>query len=148
MSTTDPVEVVTDFIDRINSGDVPAIIRAMTPDHEFIDSAGSRLRGREAMLEAWRAYFRLFPDYRIHVERLISRPGEVVVLGRSSGTLSPEGAAELAGPDGAPPRDDELQGPAIWVGRVCDGLIASWQVFEDTPEARELLGISEDAETR
>lgn len=143
MPTRDPATVIADFIDRINSGDVPMIVGAMTSDHEFIDSVGSRLRGRKAMLEAWQAYFRLFPDYRIHVERLIARSDGVVVLGRSSGTLSAEGAAELAGPDGVIPGDDELQGPAIWFCRVRDGLVASWQVFDDTPEVRESLGVPE-----
>lgn len=51
------------------------------------------------------------------------------------------GHIELAGPDGMPPSDDELQGPGIWSGRVQGELISEWRAFEDTPEVRESLRI-------
>jgi hypothetical protein len=142
VTSLDPKAVALDFVERINSRDPAAIVAAMTPDHEFIDSAGSSITGREAMLEAWSAYFRLFPDYRIEVESVVERGGSVVIVGSSSGTLSSSGRLELAGPDGALPPDEELQGPAIWSGHVRDGLISRWRVLDDTPAVRESLGLS------
>jgi hypothetical protein len=139
----DPLAAVLDFVDRINSGDVDAVLEAMTPDHEFIDTAGSSIRGRDALRDAWAAYFRLFPDYHIEIERVVERDDEIVLVGTSTGTLSPTGRVELAGPDGDPPSDEELQGPAIWSGRIRAGLISEWTVFEDTVEVRDSLGISQ-----
>lgn len=133
--------VVLDFVERINGHDVDAVVRAMSDDHEFTDSAGNSIIGRTAMRDAWCAYYRLFPDYRIGVER-VSRDGDLVVLlGRSTGTLSSAGRRELAGPDGAVAPDDELQGPAIWTGLARDGLVAQWRVYVDDDDTRAALGV-------
>ena len=34
-----------------------------------------------------------------------------------------------------------LAGPALWIARVRDGLVSRWQVYEDSPANRALLGI-------
>ncbi|MHB9150996.1 MAG: nuclear transport factor 2 family protein [Thermoleophilia bacterium] len=133
--------VALDFVDRINRHDIDTLVQAMTDDHEFIDTAVGSIVGRDAMRDAWNAYYRLFPDYHIDVER-VSRHGDLIVLlGRSTGTLSPAGRRELAGPDGVVPPDDELQGPAIWTGLVRNGLVSQWRVYVDDDDARAALGI-------
>lgn len=137
----EPVDAVLDFIERINSRDPQVIVDAITDDHEFTDSAGGTVRGRSAMLKAWTAYFCLFPDYQVHVDRILPRDDRVIVVGHSTGTLSPEGRAELSEPDGRLPSEEQLQGPAIWVGRVLGGKLASWQVLADSAEVRGSLGI-------
>ncbi len=64
------------------------------------------------------------------------------MLGCSTGTLSPEGRLELTGPDGTPPSEEQLQGPAIWSARMDGDLVASWRVYEDTEHSRVLLGVA------
>jgi predicted ester cyclase len=66
---------------HINSHDVDAIAALLTPDHRFIDSLGGEARGREALRHDWRQYFRLVPDYRIDVDRVLVDGPRVVLLG-------------------------------------------------------------------
>ena len=65
MDTRDVAEA---FVKAINSGRAERVYAMMTAGHRFIDSLGAETSGRDTMLEGWRAYFRLFPDYRIEVE--------------------------------------------------------------------------------
>jgi ketosteroid isomerase-like protein len=131
------------FVERINAGDVAGIVALMTDDHEFVDTSGAAFRGREGMHDGWVAYFRLFPDYQIAVDRVLVEGPDVTLLGRSSGTLSAFGLEALRRPDGSLPPDHELQGPAIWTACVRDGLVCQWRVYADTPDTRALLGTAE-----
>jgi hypothetical protein len=36
---------------------------------------------------------------------------------------------------------DVLAGPALWTARVRDGLVARWQVYQDSPQNRTMLGL-------
>ena len=47
MGIAEPLEVVTEFIKRINSGDVNLLSKLMTEDHIFQDGLGKRFLGRE-----------------------------------------------------------------------------------------------------
>lgn len=141
MPGTTEESVALDFVDRINSRAPDLIAAALTEDHIFTDTSGTELRGREAMRAAWRAYFFMFPDYRIRVDEVWVRDGQVVLIGCSQGTLSEEGAAALAGADGHPPSDEELQGPAIWTAVIRGGLVAEWRVWPDSAAVRKRLTI-------
>jgi ketosteroid isomerase-like protein len=55
------------FVRAINKRNVDAIAALMTPRHLFVDSLGTRFRGRELLREGWRAYFDL-------VQRAFARP--------------------------------------------------------------------------
>ena len=96
----------------------------MTDDHTFIDTAAHFLRGKSACLEAWRGFFKSFPDYRNVFERLVVEDTTVVVVGRSSCS------------------DVRLDGPALWVAQASDDKLAEWRVYEDTPANRCMLGFA------
>lgn len=136
-----PEAVALDFVDRINRRDPDLLAEAMTADREFVDTEGNTLVGREVMRAAWVAYFRLFPDYSIHISGVMARGRLVVLHGHSCGALSAEGRAELAGRDGNPPPDDELQAPAIWAALVRENAVAQWRVYNDTEAIRARLGV-------
>ncbi len=57
MAEKEPVAVVLDFMERVNSGDVDSICAAMTPDHVFVDALGARFVSRETMRTALAAYY-------------------------------------------------------------------------------------------
>jgi uncharacterized protein (TIGR02246 family) len=142
----DPRAVALAFVARINAGDVDGLAALMTDDHEFIDIPGDSFRGRETLREGWIAYYRLFPDYQIHIRR-VSVDGPVVTLiGETTGTLSPFGHEALRRPDGTLPGQEELQGPAIWTALVREGLVAQWRVYWDTPATRAALGLPSDSD--
>ena len=93
------------------------------------------------MRGAWSAYFRLFPDYHVQIDEVVSRGDEVVLIGRSDGNLSEYGRKMLAGPEGTLPPYEEMQGPAIWAAEIRGQLVARWHVYRDTPAVRSTLGL-------
>jgi hypothetical protein len=75
-------------------------------------------------LDAWRGFFKSFPDYRNAFDRLVVEDNKVTVVGRSSCS------------------DVRLDGPALWVAKARDDKLAEWRVYEDTPANRRALSIA------
>jgi ketosteroid isomerase-like protein len=55
------------FVTNINAHDIVGLSAMMTPDHQFVDSLGLVVSGRETMREGWRQYFQMVPDYHMDV---------------------------------------------------------------------------------
>jgi ketosteroid isomerase-like protein len=128
METRDVAEA---FVNAINGGRAERISAMMALDHVFIDSLGVETRGRRAMLEGWRAYLRLFPDYRIEVDGWFVEEQVALLHGKASGTLHR---------DIRPVPDGAWRIPAAW-RLVSDGKkVVSWQVFADNKPVYALLG--------
>jgi ketosteroid isomerase-like protein len=120
----DPRALTLTFNEHINNCDLDGLAILMTDDHAFIDTAAHAIRGKAACLEAWRGFFKAFPDYRNVFDSLVVENTTVVVVGRSSCS------------------DVRLDGPALWVAKASDDKLAEWRVYEDTPTNRRLLGIA------
>ena len=119
----DPRALTVTFNEHINNRHLDGLAILMTDD-TFIDTAGHAIRGKSACLEAWRGFFKSFPDYRNVFERLVVEDTTVVVVGHSSCS------------------DVRLDGPALWVAQAGDDKLAEWRVYEDTPTNRSMLGIA------
>jgi ketosteroid isomerase-like protein len=127
MDTRSSVEAL---IDAINSGRAERIANAMSLDAVFVDSLGRRIEGRAALLDGWRAYLGLFPDYRIDVEKMLADGAEALLHGRASGSLHREGRAVEGG---------RWEVTAAWRA-VTDGRkVSLWQVFADNQPVHLLL---------
>ncbi|MEM7167678.1 MAG: nuclear transport factor 2 family protein [Planctomycetota bacterium] len=128
------VETVERFLASINAHDVDGLAAMMTPDHQFIDSAGARVQGADSMREAWRAYFEMMPDYQITVSEILEKGQLVVVLGQAAGTLARNGRVDAK---------DRWVVPAAWaavvVGDAPMERVASWQIFADNSRIETLL---------
>jgi ketosteroid isomerase-like protein len=133
MPEKEPVAVVLDFMERINSGDVDAICAAMTPDHVFVDALGARIVSREAMRTGWRSYHQMIPDYKVSHEEIFANGATVAVFGAARGTLALDGNLK---------KENFWEIPAAWKAVVRDGLVAHWQVFADNQPVRKLMGDS------
>ena len=87
------------------------------------------LVGREAewqaLLDAWRRFFALFPDYINTFTRVESRGNLVVLHGYATWEAG-------AAPD-----------HAIWTARIEGGLVAEWRIYADNEENRHRLGLGE-----
>jgi ketosteroid isomerase-like protein len=127
----EPLDVVMDFIKRINSGDVDAICELMTPDHIFQDALGERFIGKEKMREGWRMYFKIISDYQVHAEEFFQTHDLLAVFGTASGIYSG---------NAAPATQNFWEVPAAWRAVVRDGLIAEWRVYADNQPLRKLMG--------
>ncbi len=100
------------FNDRINARDLDGLAALMTDDHTFVDSAGDRVAGKAACVEAWRGFFAAFPDYR-NVFATATTDGDRVTI---------TGHSECSVP--------ELAGPARWEVQVRDGKVREWRVSD------------------
>jgi hypothetical protein len=126
-----PVAAVLGFIDAINRGDVDRLVALMSPGHRLQVLGEPALTGRDANRGAWAGYVTAFPDYVIYPDRIVHRGDDVLVLGSTTGS-------HLGLPDQA-----ERQLKVIWRATVRDGLLSLWQVIEDTPGQRALLGLAD-----
>jgi ketosteroid isomerase-like protein len=126
-----PVAAVIGFIDAINRGDVGRLAALMSPDHRLQVLQEPPVTGRDANRDAWHGYVTAFPDYVIYPDRLVHRGDDVLVLGSTTGS-------HLGLPD-----HEERQLTVIWRATVRDGLLTLWQIIEDTPAQRALLGLPE-----
>jgi ketosteroid isomerase-like protein len=126
-----PVAAVIGFIDAINRGDVDRLVELMSPDHRLQVLQELPVAGREANRDAWNGYVTAFPDYVIYPEHLVHTGDDVFVLGSTTGS-------HLGLPD-----QEERQLRVIWRATVRDGLLALWQIIENTPGQRALLGLTD-----
>jgi hypothetical protein len=103
----------------------------MAPGHRLQVLQEPPVTGRDANRDAWHGYVTAFPDYVIYPDRLAHRGDDVAVLGSTTGS-------HLGLPDG-----EERQLTVIWRATVQDGLLTLWQIIEDTPAQRALLGLTD-----
>jgi len=131
MAEKEPVAVVLDFMERINSGNVDSICAALTTDHIFVDALGAKFVSRETMRTAWTYYYKIIPDYKVSHEELFAKGDIVAVFGTARGTFSDDGKLK---------KENFWEIPAAWKAVVRDGLVAYWQVFADNRPVRKLMG--------
>lgn len=128
------VAAVKRFIAAINSQDFAALSTLIPDDHQFVDSGGVVVAGREPMLAGWQRYFAMFPDYRIKVDLMLQNGAIVAAFGSWSATY--------AGKRGSVP-ENALGGPAVWRALIEDGRIRTWQVYTDHTKTAEVMKQSE-----
>ena len=126
MGSAQPMEVVVEFIKRINAGNVDRLCELMTEDHVFQDALGKRFVGRETLRGGWKAYFEQMSDYRIRAEEFFQNKNVVAMFGTASGTSKRDGKFSAEG---------FWQIPAAWKAIVRDGLIAQWCVYAESSRA-------------
>ena len=119
------------LVAAINSGRAERIANAMGMRAVFIDSLGGRIEGKAALLDGWRAYLRLFPDYRIEIDGWFFRGREAMLHGRAGGTLHRDGRAVDGG------RWEVL---AAWRAETDSRKVNVWQVYADNKPVHALLG--------
>jgi ketosteroid isomerase-like protein len=124
-----PVAAVIGFIDAINRGDVDRLVELMSPGHRLQVLQEPPVTGRDANRDAWNGYVTAFPDYVIYPDHLVHRGDDVVVLGSTTGS-------HLGLSD-----QEERQLKVIWRATVRHRLLTLWQIIEDTPGQRALLGL-------
>ena len=123
MTSTEPLQVVMEFIKRINAGDVDALCDLMTEDHVFQDALGRRFVGRETLRDSWKMYFQKISDYKIHGEDFFQDKSVVAVFGDASGITKHPGKSA---------KESFWQIPAAWKATVRDGKVAQWCVYAES----------------
>ena len=98
------------FNEKINLQDLEGLAELMTEDHTFIDNSGGITKGKEVIKEAWRQFFKKYPDYRNIFSNIVVQDNVVVMVGYSKCSYKP------------------LDGPSIWTAKVHQGLVLEWRV--------------------
>lgn len=80
-------ELVSAFIAHIHAHEVDALAALLSAQHRFTDSLGAVVCGRESLHAGWRAYFKMVPDDRIRVARVLAQGEEVLLVGEAGGNL-------------------------------------------------------------
>lgn len=105
------------FVECINAGDAEALMNLQTDDFIFIDMSGNVFTGRQS----WDDYFTSYPDYRIHVDRIVTSGDGVAIIGRTTGSHVPSEVEEHMS--------------WLWTVEVWGGLVAEWRIYSDVEEA-------------
>ncbi|UCC43255.1 MAG: nuclear transport factor 2 family protein [Candidatus Zixiibacteriota bacterium] len=122
MATNNPRDTVLEFIEAINERSVERIVGLMTEDHVFTDSCGGQGKGRPHMREGWKEYFRMMPEYKIDIDKVVAEGNLVMAIGKASGVYSVDGKIS---------EENRWSIPAAWYGVVSEGLVSEWRVFCD-----------------
>lgn len=130
MSFANPVEVVLQFEQTINSRSVDAIAGLLTEDSVFIDSLGQTIQGIGNLRAAWTSYFKMVPDYSISHAEVFSNEDTVAMFGTAQGTFAR--GAEMK-------KENFWKTPASWRAVVKASKIAVWQVFADNEPIRAIM---------
>jgi ketosteroid isomerase-like protein len=115
------------FVAAINARNVDHIVDLMTDDHLFIDSQGTKMRGKETMRAGWEGYYALFADYYIRVNEVFENGNTVVALGAA----------------GAGKGKKAWEGPAAWKAVIENGKVKLWQVYADSTIPMKILEAGE-----
>jgi uncharacterized protein (TIGR02246 family) len=125
-----PEAIAHALVRAINRHDVDAVAQWMADDHQFTDSLGATVVGRETMRAGWAGYFRMVPDYTIAVEETYCDGPVVVLLGIAQGTYTTDGQLKP---------ENSWSTPAAFRAFIEDGRIAEWRVYADNDPIRQLM---------
>lgn len=120
---SDPKHTAIQFNQCITDHDIDGLSRLMTDDHAFIDKDGTVHQPKQEMIEKWKIFFEMFPNYRNIFNSIISKDNKVIMTGFAYWS------------------EQQPYDPAIWVATIVDELVREWRIYSDTPENRALLGI-------
>lgn len=120
-----PEDVVIGFNNCINTRDLSGLEQLMADYHSFIDSGNNVVKRKINCLNAWKAFFNGFPDYK-NIFHDITAEGSLVKI---------TGHVTCSAPI--------LEGPAIWTATLENDKVKEWRVFEDNSTNRKLLNIAE-----
>lgn len=112
-------EILFRFITCISARDVEGLYGLMADDHVFVDNVGNKYKGKDMMREGWKAYYAMFPDYKIEVDIIMQEGNIFLLCGSASGSYKGN-------------REAFFKIPAAWKAGIENGKVKLWQVFADT----------------
>ncbi len=120
----DPKSIISTYKDYLNDRNTDGLLEIITDTMVFIDSSGHTIMGKQACMDAWESFCRLFPDYHHVFEEVVNTGDKVYVRGHS--TCS----------------DTRVEGPVLWSAKIKGERVDEWRVHKDTEENRVMLGLS------
>jgi ketosteroid isomerase-like protein len=124
------VDVVLEFMKRINQRDPDRLAELMSEDHTFVDSLGGAVCGKERMRQGWKQYYEMCPDYWVVDETIIAQDNQVAIFGAAGGTIAAQHDPGL---------DTQWRTPAAWLAVLENDLIKEWRVYADNKPVYDIL---------
>lgn len=107
------------FVEAINRGDSKALIKLQTEDFTLIDADGDVFCGRDG----WEGYFTDYPEYNIHIQKVLTGGSGVAIIGKTTGSQVPP--------------EVEAKETVLWTAEIRDGLVAEWRLYTDIPACEQ-----------
>lgn len=128
MNRQDPKSIALEFNDCITHRDIEGLARLMTEDHTFIDRDGKIHRSKNFMIESWKKFFEMVPQYKNIFTHIESRGNLVAMLGYAYWSAEQ-------------PHDS-----AIWIATIVNDLVSEWHIYHDTDANRKAFNLSEKSQ--
>jgi ketosteroid isomerase-like protein len=122
--------ITREFVAAINDHDTRWLATLMTENHEFVDSLGERVRGRDLMTQGWAKYFTWMPDYKLEIDNFLIQDDVVGMFGTASGTYTVDGTLR---PENA------WRIPVALRAVVHGERVQKWQIFADNKPVYEIM---------
>jgi ketosteroid isomerase-like protein len=121
-------QIVKEFVEAINNGDILLIERMLSEKHIFVDSDDTELYGKKRVLIAWKKYFEKFDTYTIKIDKYYIKEDTVVIIGEVSGFIRGEDKA-----------DKFWKIPAAWKALIEENKIKQWHTYADSKPIWDIL---------
>lgn len=129
-SATMSEQTVQQFVTAVNTHQLDKMSALLSNDHTYTDAGNVQHTGSQKAVEAWKAWFEWFPDYKLEIEQWLPAGDTVAVFGYASGTFH-----TLSGDTGAAHWRLPFAGKAV----VKQGVLTAWQVYADTKVPTEIV---------
>lgn len=133
-------KVADKIIETMKSSDPVAVTNLYAPDAVMIQSdVSSPVRGREALLEYYKAMYKAMPDFKADLSVVAFSADTIVFEVVGAGTFT----APLATPEGeVPPTGKKISFKAAFLAKISpDGLIAEDRSYFDNLAFMKQLGV-------
>ena len=137
---SDLKKVADKIIETMKSSDPVAVTNLYAPDAVMIQSdVSSPVRGREALLEYYKAMYKAMPDFKADLSVVAFSADTIVFEVVGAGTFT----APLATPEGeVPPTGKKVGFKAAFLAKISpDGLIAEDRSYFDNLAFMKQLGV-------
>lgn len=122
--------VFENFVLQINDHNVDGIIALISDDHVFTDAQGIHFEGKDNLKAGWTAYFKMFPDYKITINKSMEDATVFLAEGTAEGTYG--GTKSVSG-------DNYFKIPAAWRAEIDNAKVKSWQIYADTKMSEVII---------
>jgi predicted SnoaL-like aldol condensation-catalyzing enzyme len=123
MNTKDPKLIALQFNECINNQDLDGLTQLMTEDHAFIDREGKVSQPKQAMVQGWKEFFKMFPRYKNTFSRVQSSDNLVAIHGYAFWS------------------EENPHDSVIWTALIVNDLVREWRVLEDTEANRKTFNL-------
>ena len=117
------IEIITKFVDAINTKNLSEIDNLSHENFKLIDAHKNEISGKTIIIASWKKYFELFPNYHISISEILENSTINVILGEASAGYFSHKFNKII---------NNWNIPIAIKAIVYNKQIIEWQIFADT----------------